>query len=107
MREGDSLWVLAEQHYRLPVWLLRQFNPDVHPDRVRTGVRLVIPQVSRRQQEDSADGRSQKQEAVEAHDRVGGAAHENQAEPGLRRRRERAAVRVGCTRAICAWRDAP
>jgi membrane-bound lytic murein transglycosylase D len=26
---GDSLWLLAVQQYRIPLWLLRQYNPDI------------------------------------------------------------------------------
>ena len=32
--EGDSLWQLAVQQYDIPLWLLRQYNPDIDTDTV-------------------------------------------------------------------------
>jgi membrane-bound lytic murein transglycosylase D len=29
VRAGDSLWVIAARQYGVPIWLLRQYNPDV------------------------------------------------------------------------------
>ena len=29
LRRGETLWELATQRYRVPVWLLRQYNPDL------------------------------------------------------------------------------
>ena len=29
LRKGDSLWYLAQRKYEVPVWLLRQYNPDL------------------------------------------------------------------------------
>jgi len=31
---GDNLWMLAVQQYRIPMWLLRQYNPDIDVDTV-------------------------------------------------------------------------
>lgn len=31
---GDNLWMLAIQQYRIPMWLLRQYNPDINVDSV-------------------------------------------------------------------------
>lgn len=36
VREGQTLWDIAVQTYRIPLWLLRQFNPDV-------GANSVLP----------------------------------------------------------------
>jgi membrane-bound lytic murein transglycosylase D len=40
---GDSLWELTHQQYGVPLWLLRQYNPELDPDRLRPGMVLVIP----------------------------------------------------------------
>ncbi len=45
LRRGESVWLLALQRYKVPVWLLRQYNPDLDLDRVRPGMPLVFPQV--------------------------------------------------------------
>jgi membrane-bound lytic murein transglycosylase D len=31
---GDNLWMLAVQQYQIPMWLLRQYNPDIDVDAV-------------------------------------------------------------------------
>ena len=45
LRRGESVWVLTTQRYQVPVWLLRQYNPDLDLDRVRPGDPLVFPQL--------------------------------------------------------------
>ncbi|MCP4378398.1 MAG: transglycosylase SLT domain-containing protein [bacterium] len=32
--DGDNLWMLAVHQYRIPMWLLRQYNPDIDADTV-------------------------------------------------------------------------
>ncbi len=34
IKSGDNLWLLAEKRYRIPMWLLRQYNPDIDVDTV-------------------------------------------------------------------------
>jgi len=34
VQSGDTLWRLAEQRYGIPLWLLRQYNPDIALDSV-------------------------------------------------------------------------
>ncbi len=46
IRPGDSLWRLARQRYRLPTWLIRQYNPDIDFDHLRGGERVVIPVIA-------------------------------------------------------------
>ena len=46
-RRGDSLFVLSLRRYKVPVWLLRQYNPDLDLDRIRPGTRIVIPRIER------------------------------------------------------------
>ncbi len=43
IRRGESVWLLAQRDYDVPVWLLRQYNPDLQLDRVRPGMRLKFP----------------------------------------------------------------
>jgi membrane-bound lytic murein transglycosylase D len=45
LRSGESIWVLALQKYKVPVWLLRQYNPDIDLNQVRPGTRLVFPRL--------------------------------------------------------------
>ena len=42
-QSGDSLWGLAAGRYRVPLWLLRQYNPDLDLNQLRAGTRIVIP----------------------------------------------------------------
>ncbi len=43
VRAGESMWVLAQRRFNVPIWLLRQYNPDVDLGDVRPGTKLVIP----------------------------------------------------------------
>src|SRR5262249_5304713 len=45
VKAGESIWVLAQKKYNVPIWLLRQYNPDVDMGAVRPGTKLVIPRV--------------------------------------------------------------
>jgi membrane-bound lytic murein transglycosylase D len=45
IKRGESVWVLAQQRYNIPIWLLRQYNPDLDLGELRPGARLVIPLV--------------------------------------------------------------
>jgi membrane-bound lytic murein transglycosylase D len=45
IKPGESLWVLAERTYKVPVWLLRQYNPDLNLDRVMPGVVVKFPKL--------------------------------------------------------------
>lgn len=44
---GDSLWEITRDQGDLPMWLLRQYNPELDPDRLRPGTVLVIPVVKK------------------------------------------------------------
>jgi membrane-bound lytic murein transglycosylase D len=46
VKRGDSLWVIAQQHADLPVWLVAQYNPDVDFDDVRPGTVITLPRVA-------------------------------------------------------------
>ena len=45
VRRGESLWVIAQTYQNLPIWLLRQYNPDVDFDDVRPRTELTLPLV--------------------------------------------------------------
>jgi membrane-bound lytic murein transglycosylase D len=45
VRRGESLWLLAQRTYNVPVWLLRQYNPDLDLDRVKPGVVVKFPRL--------------------------------------------------------------
>ena len=47
LRRGESVWILAAQKYKVPVWLLRQYNPRLDLDQVRPGTRVVFPKLAR------------------------------------------------------------
>ena len=54
LRRGESVWVLAAQKYKVPVWLLRQYNPKLNLDQLRPGTRVVFPRVVARGRSDGA-----------------------------------------------------
>ena len=45
IKRGESVWVLAQQRYNIPIWLLRQYNPDLDLGSIKPGTTLVIPTV--------------------------------------------------------------
>ncbi len=45
VKRGDSLWVIAQQHADLPVWLVAQYNPDVDFGDMRPGTEIALPRV--------------------------------------------------------------
>ncbi len=49
LEAGDTLWELAQQRYRLPVWLLRQYNPDLDFAALPAGAQMVIPRIAARE----------------------------------------------------------
>ena len=40
---GESVWILSLRRYDVPVWLFRQYNPELDLNRVRPGTRLSFP----------------------------------------------------------------
>jgi membrane-bound lytic murein transglycosylase D len=55
IKPGESLWVLAERTYKVPVWLLRQYNPDLNLDRVTPGVVVKFPKLRAVDSDSAAD----------------------------------------------------
>jgi len=45
VKRGESLWMIAQQHADLPVWLVAQYNPDVNFSDVRPGTAITLPRV--------------------------------------------------------------
>jgi len=45
---GESLWVLAHRRLNVPIWLLRQYNPDTDLDSLATGTTLMVPKLRAR-----------------------------------------------------------
>jgi membrane-bound lytic murein transglycosylase D len=45
---GDSLWLLSTRRFDVPIWLLRQYNPDVDLNALSTGTPLTIPTLRQR-----------------------------------------------------------
>ena len=45
VRRGESLWTIAQKYPNVPIWLLRQYNPDVDFGDVRPRTQLVMPRI--------------------------------------------------------------
>jgi len=43
VRQGESAWILALRRYNVPVWLLRQYNPELDLHSVRPGAVIRFP----------------------------------------------------------------
>ena len=54
IQSGESLWELALQTYEVPVWLIRQYNPDLDLDRIAPGTVVKFPQLRPISQADNA-----------------------------------------------------
>jgi membrane-bound lytic murein transglycosylase D len=48
LRKGDTLWDLAEKRFRVPVWLLRQYNPTLDFSALQAGAHLTVPRIAPR-----------------------------------------------------------
>ena len=48
LEQGESLWYLAARKYRVPVWLLRLYNPDLDFGALKAGTPMVVPQIEPR-----------------------------------------------------------
>jgi peptidoglycan lytic transglycosylase D len=44
-QRGDSLWTLTQRFSDLPLWLLRQYNPDTDFTDLRPGTQLAVPRI--------------------------------------------------------------
>ena len=43
IRSGESIWILSLRRYKVPIWLFRQYNPDVDMHSVRPGTKIRFP----------------------------------------------------------------
>jgi len=43
IQAGESIWILALRKYDVPIWLFRQYNPEVDMHKVRPGTKIQIP----------------------------------------------------------------
>jgi len=43
VKPGESLWLLSQRTFRVPVWLLRQYNPDLDLGAVVAGTPVRVP----------------------------------------------------------------
>ena len=43
IQKGESIWILALRKYNVPIWLFRQYNPEVDMHKVRPGTKVQIP----------------------------------------------------------------
>jgi membrane-bound lytic murein transglycosylase D len=46
VRQGESVWILSLRTYDVPVWLFRQYNPELDLHNVQPGTRLSFPVLS-------------------------------------------------------------
>jgi membrane-bound lytic murein transglycosylase D len=44
-QSGDSLWTLTQRFDQLPLWLLREYNPDTDFSDLHPGTELVVPRI--------------------------------------------------------------
>jgi membrane-bound lytic murein transglycosylase D len=45
VKHGESLWMIAQQHSDVPIWLVAEYNPDVDFSEVRPGNTIALPRV--------------------------------------------------------------
>ena len=43
IRSGESIWVLSLRDYGVPIWLYRQYNPEIDMDKVSPGTKINMP----------------------------------------------------------------
>jgi len=43
---GESIWILSLRKYNVPIWLFRQYNPEVDLHKVRPGITVSFPVLS-------------------------------------------------------------
>jgi membrane-bound lytic murein transglycosylase D len=43
VQRGESVWILSHRRYDVPLWLLRQHNPDLDLSALRPGTSLIVP----------------------------------------------------------------
>ncbi len=46
VRQGDSVWNIAQAHPGLPLWLITQYNPDVDFSDMHPGTQITLPRIA-------------------------------------------------------------
>ncbi len=46
VKEGENLWKLANEVYRVPTWLLHRYNPQATEGRLMPGMQVTVPVLS-------------------------------------------------------------
>lgn len=46
VKRGESVWILALRQYDVPIWLFRQYNPELDLHNVGLGTRLNFPELT-------------------------------------------------------------
>jgi len=54
IRRGDSLWTLSKRKYKVPIWLLRQYNPDLSINNVKPGTEVTFPRIEARSDQEAS-----------------------------------------------------
>jgi membrane-bound lytic murein transglycosylase D len=55
VKNGDSIWTLCNEVFKLPLWLVKKYNPDVDFYNLRRSQKLAIPVVERRGEASSGE----------------------------------------------------
>lgn len=56
LRRGDTVWVLSQRRFNVPLWLLQQYNPDTDLQATRPGTPITVPLLKRRDADDPVTG---------------------------------------------------
>lgn len=49
LRRGDTVWVLSQRRFNVPLWLLQQYNPDTNLQSTMPGTQITVPVLKRRE----------------------------------------------------------
>jgi len=56
IRRGDSVWYLSHKKFEVPIWLLRQYNPDIDFGALPSGAALIVPVIEPRSEVEGRTG---------------------------------------------------
>jgi membrane-bound lytic murein transglycosylase D len=43
LQNGETIWLLAREKFEVPIWLLRQYNPDLDFGALQAGATMIVP----------------------------------------------------------------
>ncbi len=52
LKRGDTVWVLSQRRFNVPLWLLQQYNPDTDLQSTMPGTQITVPVLKRRESTD-------------------------------------------------------